>query len=259
MNNQTANLSRTIIRIGQQSLLFGRDGKFVPYTVKSGMSMAANLREAFRECDILSGYHDRAMVLTDTPTLLIPMEEYDRSTEDEMYRFTFPGRQHEATLSYVIPELNCVAVFGINKDVRMVIGDNFSDVRIMPMMASVWTHLHQTSYAGQTQKLYAYFQEKRLHIFAFGKNRLRFSNSFTSMEVMDSTYYIMYVWQQLSLNHRKDELFVVGNTSKDDALRTELRKYLQNVYDIHPSSEFNRAPITQVPNMPYDIICLCES
>ncbi len=57
MNHRT----RLVIRISKQSLSFAAvqpsaetTFSFEPYTVKSGISMAANIREAFRNVDLLA-------------------------------------------------------------------------------------------------------------------------------------------------------------------------------------------------------------
>lgn len=257
---------RTIIRIGRQTLAFalpqedgGQEGKGVvhyePYTVKSGMSIAANLRNAFRDSIILSQPNDRVQVLIDAPVLLIPVEEFDEESIEPLYRHTFPGQNAETVLHHIIPDLNSVAVFSINKDTRMVVNDHYSDVRIMPLMVPVWQHLHQRSYSGQARKVYAYFHDRQLSVFAFAKNRFRFANTFSATEVTDSAYYILYVWQQLGMDYKKDELYVVGDFAEMDTLRGELKKYVQNVFPINPSAEFNRAPVTKVPQVTYDIIC----
>ena len=84
-------------------------------------------------------------------------------------------------------------------------------------------------------------------------------NTFTTNEVADSTYYLLYVWQLLAMDQKKDELYIVGDIPAEEELKTELRKYVQNVFQINPSAEFNRDPVTQIPNVTYDLICLCES
>ncbi len=264
---------RTIIRIGRQTLTFAlpentdlQDGNrrnvkvmLEPYIVKSGMSLAANLREAFKDSAILAMPNDRTHVVIDTPVMMVPIEEFDENTMAEEYHYAFPGRLHEVVLHYVIPDLNSVAVFSINKDIRMVVNDHFDNVRITPVTAHVWHHLLQRNLAGQTRKLYAFFHEGHLSVAAFSKNRFRFVNTFVANEVADSAYFMLYVWQQLAMDGKKDELFLAGEITAEDELKKELRKYVQNVFVINPSAEFNRAPITQIPNVTYDLICLCES
>lgn len=274
MNQEMTRLPRTIIRIGSQSLAFalpdrdiaedranlsGMKVQYEPYTVKSGMSMAANLRDAFRDSVILGADSNRAQVLIDAPVLLIPLEEYDEVDVEPMFRHTYPGIDHCAVMTHVLSDLNCVVAFSINKDTRMVITDHFGDVRIMPLLVPVWQHLHQRSYAGHSRKIYGFFHDGKLSVFVFAKNRFRFHNTFETSAVADSTYFILYIWQQLAMEQTKDELYLVGDMGEMDELRAELKKYVQNVFAINPSAEFNRAPVTQIPRVTYDLICLCES
>lgn len=269
MNIEMTRLPRTIIRIGPQTLAFAMPASegeaaengvvhYEPYTVKSGMSIAANLRNAFRDSVILSQPNTRVQVLIDAPSLLIPMEEFDESQTETLYRHAFPGQSHEAVMWQVMPELNCVVAFSINKDTRMVVGDHFQDVRITPVVVPVWQHLHQRSYSGQVRKLYVYFHDRQLSVFAFAKNRFRFSNTFRATAITDAAYYILYVWQQLAMDNKKDELYFVGDMADAEGLRAELKKYVQNVYPINPSADFNRAPVTQIPQVTYDVICHCQ-
>lgn len=260
MNIEDTRSPRTIIRIGRQSLAFVLSASYEPFTVKSGMSIAANLRNAFRESIVLRQPNERVQVLVDAPLMLIPLEEYDEERVEALYAHTFPGQKHEAVMQHVMPDLNCVVAFSMNKDTRMVVGDHYDDVRIMPVEVPVWEHLHQRSYSGQTRKLYAYFHDGRLAVFAFGKNRFRFANTYKATEAMDAVYYITYVWQQLGMDQKRDELYYVGNFADVETLRAELKKYIQNVYAINPSADFNRAPITQEPHVEYDVVCfsLCE-
>ena len=47
-----------------------------------------------------------------------------------------------------------------------------------------------------------------------------------------------------------------GLTDEQSELISELRRYLQNVYIINPSAEFNRAPVTKIKGMPFDLMAL---
>ena len=88
MTDETGNkplaLPRVTLRIARNSMSFAivestaiNGLAYDPYVVRSGMSMAANLREAFTNSPILSQGFQRAQVLIDTPVMLIPLEEFD--------------------------------------------------------------------------------------------------------------------------------------------------------------------------------------
>ena len=57
MNELNKDIQRLTVRIGRGTLSFslqkGEDVAYEPYVVKSGVSMSANLREAFKTSDLL--------------------------------------------------------------------------------------------------------------------------------------------------------------------------------------------------------------
>ena len=226
---------------------------FEPYVVKSGVSMAANLREAFKNSDLLLQPPPRVRVLLDSDVLMVPVELFDEQSMVEMHNHAFPRREQDAIYYNVLPDLNAVAVFDMNKDLRMVLDDHFQDVRLVTAIQPVWRHLHQRSFTGVRRKLYAYFHEKRLELFAFQQNRFRFCNSFDASHPKDAVFFICYVWKQLQMDPVYDELHVVGTIPGGDEVTDELRKFLQKVSVINPAVDFNQHPVTAVSGIPYDL------
>lgn len=252
---------RFTIRIGQHTLSFSalntdnsNNITYEPYPIRSGISMAANLREAFREINLLQNGWQRAMVLIDSPVLMIPVEEFNESLKNVLYNHAITGHESETVLSTVLPSLNAVAVYSINKDLKLVIDDHFSDVRFTHVCAPVWNHLFRRSFTGVRMKLYAYFHDKKIDVFSFKQNRFRFTNSFDTNLVADAVYFILNVWKQMAFDNKRDELHLVGELPDRDGLAQELHSFVKNVYIINPKAEFNRAPITEIKNLPYDLL-----
>ena len=252
---------RLTIRVGRHTFSFSAldPGSaagivFEPYTVRSGISMAANLREAFKEINLQPGGWQRAMVLVDSPVLMIPVDEYKDSLKDVYYHHAITGRTGETVMHTVLPSLNAVAVYSMNKDLKLVVDDHFNDVRYTHVCAPVWEHLYRRSFTGVRQKLYAYFHDKKLDVFSFQQNRFKFTNSFDTNLAPDAVYFILNVWKQLAFDNRRDELHLVGELPGRDELVQELRQFVQNVYVINPKAEFNRAPITEIKGLPYDLM-----
>lgn len=255
------NRPRLVIRVGRQTLSFsaaaadnGNSIVFEPYTVRSGISMAANLREAFSTVSLLRNGWQRVMVMVDSPVLMVPVEEFKDSVKEELYSHAITGHGGEKVMSTVLPALNAVAVYSVNKDLKLVIDDRFSDVRFTHVCATVWNHLYRRSFTGLRMKLYAYFHDKKIDVFSFRQNRFRFTNSFDTSLVPDAVYFMLNVWKQLAFDARRDELHLVGELPDKEELVKELKPFIQNVYVINPKAEFNRAPITEIKNLPYDLL-----
>ncbi len=228
---------------------------YEPYIVKSGISMAANLREAFKETTAVSRTA-KTQVLLDAKVLMMPIEHFQENDIEEYYFHSFPHDNQLSVAYNVMPELNSVAVFAINKDVRLVLRDNVPGALAIHLMSPVWKYLHTRSFTGHRQKMYGYFHDKQLEIFSFQQNRFKFCNNFDVTQGSDALYFLLYVWKQLNLQPEYDELHLVGDIPEHDQVLEELKRYLQNAYVINPTAEFNRAPATQFDDMPFDLMTI---
>ena len=265
MNGQNIAKGRLTIRVGKSTLSFTMTDAtntehpitYEPYVVKSGVSMAANLRMVLKDqppkTDIQSCW-----LLIDSKVLMVPVERFQENEAETLYRHAYPMSDPNSKVYYnILPELNAVSVFCMNKDLRMVIKDNFGDnVRVIHLMSPVWRYLHQRSFTGHRNKLYGYFHDKQLDIFSFQQNRFKFCNSFETSRAHDSLYFLLYVWKQLNLQPEHDEMHLVGDIPEKEWLLQELRRFLQKAYTLNPTAEFNRAPATQIKGMPFDLMTL---
>ena len=207
-----ANSKQLTIRVGNNTLSFTITDQanaeqpvlHEPYVVKSGVSMAANLREAFktysRALDLPT-----ARVLINTPVLMVPIEQFQEADATTLYLHSFPRSDKEIVRYNVLPSLNAVCIFCINKDLLMVLNDHFDDVQLMHLMTPVWTYLHQRSFTGHRSKIYGYFHDKQLDI-------------------------LLYVWKQLNLKPEYDEIHILGDIPEQDWLLQEMRKYVKNAH-----------------------------
>lgn len=263
MQDYSISSPRLIIRATKHTLSFLKpnvDGtaQRIPYTTKSGMSVAANLRAAIRDLDILGNNKERVLLSVCSPVSIIPVDEFmddDMEEMDSLYDYTFTGHSHEEKVHNILPELNAVALYGINKDLKLVVNDNFRDVRIQNVVNPVWTHLYKRSLlVTQRRKLYGYFHDGILDIFSFRQKRFAFANSFVISNAHDAMYFLLYVWKQLALNNETDELHIVGTMPDSDWLTAKLKQFIRRVYIINPVADLNRAPVSQIDNLEYDMM-----
>ncbi len=251
---------RLVIRISRGRLTFSTadlsDISFEDYPLNSSISMAANMREALRTVALLEEQFERVLVMVDTPTLMVPADIFVEGEGEQLYHHAFTGQDQQPVMHTVLPDLNAVVLFSIQKDLRGVIDSQFSNVRYTAAVAPVWRHLHQRSFTGQHQKLYAYFHDRRMEVFSFAQNRFKFCNSFAVNNPNDALYYVLGVWKQLALEPEHDELHLAGDIPDRDRLMEEAQRFVKRVFYINPSGEFNRAAVTQIQGMPYDLMVL---
>lgn len=229
---------------------------YTPYIVRSGVSLSANLRTALQELPMLADKEQSMRVFISSECLIVPAQEFEEDKMELLLTHSFPHLRSFVAKYNVLPDLNAVAVFAVNKDLNTVLQDHFAKVSFITLMSPVWRQMYQRSFTGQRRKLYAYFHEDKMEIAAFRQNRFSFCNSYNVTHVQDMVYYLLFTWKTLGLDANEDELHIAGNIKLRDELDAELRRYLSNVYFINPVAEYNRAPITRIANIPYDLITL---
>ena len=263
-NIQSINAKRLTIRISRFHLSFSTSKittednpiSYEQYAMRSGISTAANLREALKTALLPQDDYHSVLAMIDSPVLMVPADIYSEEESSKMYCHSFPSHSTDIVLRNVLPDLNAVAVFGINKDLKLVLEDHYPTVKFTSVASPVWSHLHQRSYTGIHNKLYGYFHDKKLEIISFSKKRFKFCNTFETSNVYDSVYFLLNTWNHLMMQTAQDELHLVGDIPEQETITEELKKYLKKVYIINPSADFNEAPATQIKNMPYDLMTL---
>ena len=137
------------IRIGRNNLSFTmldatnteQPIVYTPYVVKAGITMAVNLRQAFKSDIMIEADVNRADVLLDTPQMLVPIEQFEEDDIKTLFDHAFPAGQEQRIVRYnVLPNLKAVCLFAINKDLNNVINDQFDYVQHIQAMTPVWHH-----------------------------------------------------------------------------------------------------------------------
>ena len=257
-NGSVSPVRRLVIRVSSRSLSFstseGREVVYESYPLKSSISIAANMREALQNVPLLSQSYGRVLVMVDSPVLMVPFSEFSEETMEDYYRHAFTRCEQQVVMHTILSDLNSVALFGVSKDLRVVIQDAFSEVRFVAALAPLWLHLNQRSYTGPHSKLYVYFHEKMIDVFSFAQNRFKFCNSYAFNSTGDAIYYILAAWKQLGMMAEHDELYLTGSVTANEELKDELEKFVKRVFVINPVGEFNRVNVAQIPGIPYDLV-----
>ncbi len=231
------------VNIGTNTLSFAKyddeDNEMIePYTLKSGISIAANLREAFKTCEFLEEAPAKARVFIDSDVLMVPMILFREEQAETLFFHAFPDRSSEQVFFQVLSDLHVVVISSVNKDLKTVLDDHFLRVVFYIALSSVWEDKYRRNFVGNYRKLYGHFHEHRMDLFCFQQNRFKYFNSFEVKHPKDAVFFILYVWKQLQLDVRNDELHLSGNifeeksvtaTEEREELLQELRKFLLKV------------------------------
>lgn len=204
------------------------------YVIDEKMSVAANLREVFREQSYMKAAKTtpdgipciHAVLNVSTPVVLIPIEE--NFDPEISYNIAITGYKYDEKCVKEIPLLDATAIFPLNKDLKMVVEDNCSEIEISNNIIQVWQTLYKNYYKGtQDRNLFVYFYNDVMNICYFEQHRFRYANSFKMKNTDDMLYYILYVWKQLGMNKDTDILSLCGEIP--EGMHEKLSKFIEEV------------------------------
>lgn len=230
--------------------------KYERYPAKTGVSPAANLRQAFTDSPLLSLAADEAVVMVDAPVSLIPQEEYDAASAETLYRSVLTMTEGQVVVSSAVPELNVVATFAIPRDLKVVVSDHYRRYAFIPVMQPVWTYLYRRNFTGDRRKLFAYFHDRKVDVVAFRQNRFHFCNAFDAVHSADAVYYLLGVWRQLGLDARTDQLHIVGGVPYAAELDRAIAPYISHIHKINPQAGTDPTDKPMQTVMPFDVQAL---
>ena len=223
-----------VIRLGRSAQTFlahdastGSDETAI-HEMNIGISVPANLREAFRKQAILGRNYASVTVLADVPVLVVPDEEFAEADSSIIYRHTFSGHDHDVMRHCTMERLHAVALFGLEKDLLTVMDDHFPAATFMPVCLPVWEHYCRHAEVAH-QRLYGYFHDDKLNVFAFAKGRMKFCNAFSATHAHDALFYLLSVFTQLGLKADRDEVVLLGSTPQQQWISDNLQGYVRRV------------------------------
>ncbi len=248
-----------IIRATSASLAFAyrrneeQEVDYESYEMKRGVSLAMHLRDAFQKSPLLTHAPAEVALLVDTPVLLVPADDYNKQSV-EQYRYVYPDAPSAVVRSTLLPSLQTMALFAIEKDCAMVLADHFATVHIEPLMARLWDYLLRRDEGASHKTMYVYAYDDKIAVCAFHRRRFVFDNTFNVDNAPDAAYFILGAWKQVNLRGDKDHLLLCGSWRDGEEVTKELQQYLQHVSTMKMSTEFSSSAIAQAKDLPLDLL-----
>ncbi len=253
---------KILFRIGNSTISFlpletdGPSHDYISLDIKGGMSVSANLREAFKTHPQLSTPYDKAQVLVDTSTILIPEDEFAKDEASILFDHTLSGHLNEPKLHCVLGNHRAVAVFAVNKDIQTVMADHFKEVVYQPVGLPVWQLCSPHTDLAR-QRLYGYFHDSKVDVFCLNGHRFKFSNTFSAVHSHDALYYLLYAFRELGLKADRDEVALLGSTPHMKWIEDNLKQYVGRT--LKEEEAVGSIQETAWPQMPLDMRCILQA
>lgn len=216
------------------------------YSINEGLSLTANLKQAFKEIEWLNLPYRRINILIASKRFtLVPLEYFEDEQAEAIFYHNFPTQENEIIRYNILHRNDTVIVFGMDKSAYTFLRDQYPQAKFYSQASTFIEFFSSKSRLGNNQKMYVNLQEKATDVYTFERNRLLLANSFSCKEVSDCIYYILYIWKQLGFDQERDELHLTGLLASKEPLLKELRKYIRQVFITNPATNLDLQAITQ--------------
>ena len=204
----------------------------------------------------------QAYVLVCTPSMQVPLESFRRDEAPELFAFTFP---HQSILGHrvaytILPEIESVELFAVNREVEDVILQYYPTARIFAARSMLIERLSRYADDSFTEghHLFCCLDDEGVDVVMFADGRLRYANTFAERRLSNIQYFVLNAWQMLGLDAETDSLVVVAEDTYPDlrALQQGFRLYLRHVDSVKPSDLFPNVSLARERKMPLDLKAL---
>ena len=235
--------------------------KFSQFEINSSCSISANLKRWLSSTEELNLDYKEVNVIFDSSRFMaVPSELFQEEKMEELFFFSYSRLNNEKILSNLLAKDNIYVVFGVDKYSYQIMREHYANALFYCSQTPLASYYADKSRMGDNKKLFIHLREHDIKMFCFDKNKLLLMNSYSCRKLSDRIYYILYVWNQIGYDIDKDEIILNGDIKDKDKLIKELKRFIPNVYKLLPKAEFNRSPLAQMENMPFEMqtLLLCE-
>ena len=235
---------------------------FQPYRIDTTKSVAANLKVAVKELNMLRHTYGAVnILLVNTPYTLVPIEFYAEQYEREFYQQNIASSTSNTTIIHnVVADEQMVVVFAIENQLHKYITTQFPKAVIHAGISPLINFGFERS--SMTNKRYCllHLHKHAIDFLCYDKTSPLFANTFHYSNTEDAVYYLLNCWSILSMSQTDDTLHIVGQQRATKALLKELTLFIQNIHIIRPAEEFHSTELARVDEMPFDLQSLiaCE-
>ena len=129
-----------------------------------------------------------------------------------------PIHQLNATIIYSIPN----RINKIIKDIQPNIIEKNSTTILIDQIIKQYKYLNKKT-------VFLILNKNKIEVLVIKEDKLFLNNIFSYSNEIDILYYILYIYEQLDLDTKRNQIFIYGDIEKKDKLFLLLYKYIQEV------------------------------
>jgi len=198
-----------------------RHGEQLQEALKQALMRLRNTGQRFHEIHLLS----------DSPCTFLPVEQFRSSDASTLYHLTFPALspQKDEVRYDILPRMEIVVVYTLSISIVKAVNSLFPEaiVRSLPGQWLEEFDLHNRRATRTDYCFYAQIEERQMLVAIFYQERLHYACTYPVGNDPDRLYFLLAVWQQMTLDGKLHQCFLRGAS---DVLTANIKRYVSNVH-----------------------------
>ena len=195
------------------------------HTLSSVENTAAEITEIINNDAIIKAeFSSQSVAFVNFPSTLMPSSLYKQKEAETILAFNTGVK--EKVLTDTILSQKAHLIYSVPENILTILSNFFPNAK---QKAQESILIQQYSQFNNTEKAYLYFNQKKVTITVFTKNKLVFNNSFDYLTKEDLLYFVLFSFKQLKLSTEIIEVTLFGSIEKNDEYFNLLYEYIRNI------------------------------
>lgn len=222
-----------------------------------GASAAGVVRElaVHRHAD---GVEERVHVGVLSPVTVVPLAEFEESTAEALYQFVFDGRRAPQTPRRVfydmLPSSNGVLLFALDEGHCAEIERELGEVHYFSPFSGLLQWMAGRKQTARQHRVFVHCRATQIDVAYFEGHRIFAFNTFDVQTPEDVLYFTCRLAQQFRVDFSTTPFVVCGRPDKMPVVVDCLRPYVAEVDCVDTAEEFDRHPLTELPQLPFELL-----
>ncbi|NDV81800.1 DUF3822 family protein [Bacteroides sp. 51] len=198
--------------------------------IEAGLSITANIKQAFKELDFLSYTYKQVNVsLVSKRFTLIPLELFAEDQVNTYFYYNFSLKENEVILHDILSKNGTVILYALDRSLYDFLQERYTQIQYYSSITSLAEHFAVKSRLGSDKKMYVYLRKEYMEVYVYERGHLMLLNAYDCKNDSDRAYYLLYAWKQFAMNQLVDELYIMGDGENAGKLIEEMRRFVQHI------------------------------
>jgi hypothetical protein len=174
-------------------------------------------------------FHSVKGIVANSRFTLIPEALYLENEKENYFNFVHERDSGEVVHSDRLQHLGVYSVYGVPAHFSKEIDKFFSQAILRHissvLISNIWMNVKNMS----GRKAFLNLRDAQFDLLVFEGNQLKYCNVFHYLTVEDIAYYVIFAFEQLSLNPEEVSLVLMGNGDRFSPVYDLLFRYIRNI------------------------------